>query len=96
MLDPTRKLALYAEATIGQLNAKMTEGIIRYGRNPVAVVIPCHRLVGADGSLTGYASGLANKRWLIEHEAAGGAPARTASSCTDDHSSPDTSTGVPK
>lgn len=39
MLDPTRSLALYAEATMGLLNAKMTEGIIRYGRNPVAAVI---------------------------------------------------------
>ncbi len=39
MLDPTRSLALYAEATMGMLNAKMTEGIIRYGRNPVAAVI---------------------------------------------------------
>ncbi|MDJ0627567.1 MAG: DUF1611 domain-containing protein [Rhodobacter sp.] len=42
MLDPTRKLALYAEATMGQLNAKMTEGIIRYGRNPVVAVIDSH------------------------------------------------------
>jgi methylated-DNA-[protein]-cysteine S-methyltransferase len=38
------------------------------GRNPVAILIPCHRLIGADGSLTGYASGLEFKRWLLEHE----------------------------
>jgi methylated-DNA-[protein]-cysteine S-methyltransferase len=36
--------------------------------NPIAIVIPCHRLVGADGTLTGYAGGLERKRWLLEHE----------------------------
>jgi len=38
------------------------------GKNPIAVVIPCHRIVGSDGSLTGYASGLARKDWLLKHE----------------------------
>lgn len=38
------------------------------GRNPISVVIPCHRVVGADGSLTGYAGGLDRKRWLLELE----------------------------
>lgn len=37
-------------------------------RNPIAVVIPCHRVVGRDGSLTGYAGGLERKRWLLQHE----------------------------
>ncbi|MGH7967056.1 MAG: methylated-DNA--[protein]-cysteine S-methyltransferase [Candidatus Binatia bacterium] len=36
--------------------------------NPVAIVVPCHRLVGANGSLTGYAGGLERKRWLLRHE----------------------------
>ncbi len=36
--------------------------------NPVAIVVPCHRLLGAGGSLTGYAGGLARKRWLLAHE----------------------------
>lgn len=36
--------------------------------NPIAIAVPCHRLVGADGSLTGYAGGLARKRWLLRHE----------------------------
>ena len=36
--------------------------------NPIAIVIPCHRLVGADGALTGYAGGLERKRWLLQHE----------------------------
>ena len=38
------------------------------GANPIGVVIPCHRVVGSDGSLTGYGGGLARKRWLLEHE----------------------------
>lgn len=39
------------------------------GANPFCVVIPCHRLVGADGALTGYSGGTARKRWLLDHEA---------------------------
>lgn len=39
------------------------------GRNQIAVVIPCHRIIGSDGELRGYAGGLARKRWLIDHEA---------------------------
>ncbi len=38
------------------------------GANPVSIVVPCHRVIGADGSLTGYGGGLPRKRWLIEHE----------------------------
>jgi methylated-DNA-[protein]-cysteine S-methyltransferase len=38
------------------------------GRNPLAVVLPCHRLIGADGSLVGYGGGIARKRMLLEHE----------------------------
>jgi methylated-DNA-[protein]-cysteine S-methyltransferase len=38
------------------------------GANPIAIVIPCHRAIGADGSLTGYAGGLERKRWLLSHE----------------------------
>ncbi len=39
------------------------------GRNPVAIVVPCHRVIGSDGSLTGYGGGLDRKRWLLEFEA---------------------------
>jgi methylated-DNA-[protein]-cysteine S-methyltransferase len=39
------------------------------GRNPIAIVIPCHRVIGADGSLVGYGGGLDRKRWLLDHEA---------------------------
>lgn len=38
------------------------------GRNPIAIIVPCHRIIGASGSLVGYAGGLPRKRWLLEHE----------------------------
>lgn len=38
------------------------------GKNPIWIVIPCHRVIGSDGSLTGYAGGLWRKKWLLEHE----------------------------
>ncbi len=38
------------------------------GKNPIAVIIPCHRVIGSDGSLTGYAGGLHRKKWLLGHE----------------------------
>lgn len=38
------------------------------GMNPVAIVIPCHRVIGSNGTLTGYAGGLERKKWLLEHE----------------------------
>ena len=38
------------------------------GSNPVGVVVPCHRVIGSDGSLTGYGAGIERKRWLLEHE----------------------------
>lgn len=38
------------------------------GKNPIWIIIPCHRVVGSDGSLTGYAGGLWRKKWLLEHE----------------------------
>ena len=38
------------------------------GRNPIGIIIPCHRVIGADGSLTGYGGGMERKRWLLERE----------------------------
>ena len=38
------------------------------GKNPVWIVVPCHRVIGSDGSLTGYAGGLHRKKWLLDHE----------------------------
>jgi len=39
------------------------------GRNPVSIIIPCHRVIGTNGSLTGYAGGISTKQWLLSHEA---------------------------
>ena len=39
------------------------------GRNPLPIIVPCHRVIGADGSLTGFGGGLERKRWLLNHEA---------------------------
>jgi methylated-DNA-[protein]-cysteine S-methyltransferase len=44
------------------------------GRNPLSVIVPCHRVIGADGTLTGFAWGLDAKRWLLAHEGALGRP----------------------
>jgi len=38
------------------------------GANPISIIIPCHRVIGADGSLTGYGGGIERKRWLLDHE----------------------------
>lgn len=54
---------------IGRPQARRAVGLAN-GRNPIAIVIPCHRVIGADGSLTGYGGGLANKRLLLELEGA--------------------------
>ena len=40
-------------------------------RNPIAIVVPCHRVIGRDGALTGYSGGLDRKRWLLGHEGVG-------------------------
>jgi methylated-DNA-[protein]-cysteine S-methyltransferase len=53
---------------IGQPSASRAVGAAN-GRNPLSIVVPCHRVIGSDGSLTGYGGGETNKRWLLEHEA---------------------------
>lgn len=44
------------------------------GHNPISIIIPCHRVLGTDGALTGYAGGIEKKQWLLTHEAAKGRP----------------------
>jgi len=68
---PTGSTASYRDvaARIGRPTAARAVGLAN-GHNPIVVVIPCHRIIGADGSLTGYAGGLAAKRWLLSHEGA--------------------------
>ena len=53
---------------IGEPKAVRAVGLAN-GSNPIGVVVPCHRVIGSDGSLTGYGGGLSRKRWLLEHEA---------------------------
>ncbi len=67
---PAGATATYREqaARIGRPTAVRAIGAAN-GRNPLAIVLPCHRVVGTDGSLTGYAGGLATKQWLLLHEA---------------------------
>jgi methylated-DNA-[protein]-cysteine S-methyltransferase len=54
---------------IGQPRAVRAVGLAN-GANPVGIIVPCHRVIGANGSLTGYGGGLERKRWLLAHEGA--------------------------
>ena len=54
-------------AAVGRPKAVRAAGLAN-GQNPVAVLTPCHRVIGANGTLTGYAGGLERKRWLLAHE----------------------------
>jgi len=60
----------YAEIArqVGQPQAARAVGLAN-NQNPLAIVVPCHRVIGADGSMTGYGGGLPRKRWLLDHEA---------------------------
>jgi methylated-DNA-[protein]-cysteine S-methyltransferase len=55
--------------TLGRPDACRAVGLAN-GANPVVLVVPCHRVIGADGTLTGYGGGLERKRWLLAHERA--------------------------
>ena len=59
-----RKIA--AQRGLASMSAQAVGGAV--GHNPISIVIPCHRVVGSDGSLTGYAGGVQKKLWLLEHE----------------------------
>jgi methylated-DNA-[protein]-cysteine S-methyltransferase len=52
---------------MGNPNASRAVGLAN-GRNPISILVPCHRVIGADGSLTGYGGGVERKRWLLAHE----------------------------
>jgi methylated-DNA-[protein]-cysteine S-methyltransferase len=52
---------------IGNPSASRAVGLAN-GKNPISIIVPCHRVIGANGSLTGYGGGLDRKRWLLEHE----------------------------
>jgi methylated-DNA-[protein]-cysteine S-methyltransferase len=55
---------------IGKPSASRAVGLAN-GSNPIAVIVPCHRVIGTDGTLTGYGGGLERKRWLLAHEGLG-------------------------
>lgn len=54
---------------LGNPNAMRAVGLAN-GKNPISVVVPCHRVIGSDGTLTGYGGGLHRKEWLLRHEGA--------------------------
>ncbi|MAS41340.1 MAG: cysteine methyltransferase [Porticoccaceae bacterium] len=66
---PYGDTASYGEiaAALGNPRASRAVGLAN-GRNPIAILVPCHRIIGGDGSLTGYGGGLERKRWLLDHE----------------------------
>lgn len=66
---PYGKTWSYAQqaASIGRPAATRAIGAAN-GRNPVAVILPCHRIIGANGALTGFGGGIPVKQWLLEHE----------------------------
>ena len=68
---PVGETRSYGEiaASIGAARAFRAVGMAN-NRNPVSLIVPCHRVIGADGSLTGYAGGLPAKEWLLRHEGA--------------------------
>lgn len=57
-------------AVVGSPKAVRAVGLAN-GANPIAIIVPCHRVIGANGTLTGYAGGIERKRWLLAHEAGG-------------------------
>ena len=57
-------------SSIGRASAVRAVGLAN-GANPIGVVVPCHRVIGQNGALTGYAGGIERKRWLLAHEGTG-------------------------
>lgn len=66
---PFGKTISYIQLAIQAGDPKSTRAVASAnGRNNIAIIVPCHRVIGAKGELTGYAGGLPRKRWLLEHE----------------------------
>jgi methylated-DNA-[protein]-cysteine S-methyltransferase len=68
---PYGKTTYYADiaAKVGDINSVRAVGLAN-GQNPIAIIVPCHRVIGKDGSLVGYGGGLDKKVWLLRHEGA--------------------------
>jgi methylated-DNA-[protein]-cysteine S-methyltransferase len=59
----------YREQSLRLSNEKAIRAVgTANGKNPIVIIVPCHRVIGADGSLVGYGGGLWRKKWLLEHE----------------------------
>ena len=66
---PFGKTVSYLDLTKNLGNVKAIRAVASAnGKNPLWIVVPCHRVIGSDGSLTGYAGGLHRKQWLLDHE----------------------------
>ena len=69
MTVPFGQTASYGDIAAGIGNPKAVRAVGgANGRNPVSIVVPCHRIIGSDNTLTGYGSGLWRKEWLLKHE----------------------------
>jgi len=67
---PFAETISYKELALRLGDIKLVRAVgLANGRNPLSIVIPCHRVIGADGTLVGYGGGLERKRWLLDHEA---------------------------
>jgi len=71
-----RRIPYGSTATYGEIAAELGNPLsgravgAANGRNPISIIVPCHRVVGSDGKLVGYAGGFSAKRWLLDHELA--------------------------
>jgi methylated-DNA-[protein]-cysteine S-methyltransferase len=68
---PYGKTTYYADIAtkVGDINSVRAVGLAN-GQNPIAIIVPCHRVIGKDGSMIGYGGGLERKEWLLRHEGA--------------------------
>ncbi len=68
---PFGQVASYSDMAQSIKNPKAVRAVgAANGKNPISIIVPCHRVIGANGTLTGYAGGLERKQWLLQHESA--------------------------
>ncbi len=66
---PFGQVASYQDIAHAVNNPKAVRAVgAANGKNPIAIIVPCHRIIGSNGTLTGYAGGLERKQWLLQHE----------------------------
>lgn len=69
MAVPFANTQSYSDIAIALNNPKAVRAVgAANGKNPISIIVPCHRIIGANGKLTGYAGGVERKLWLLEHE----------------------------